>query len=326
MIYLDQSIEAPNGSDIAYGIAHLHEGSYAGVNVTGSWEQSGSASLTYWCAWSDVGQFIKAMIGENTVADEGGTNRYSRFLPHAYPVNFAYNLWGSRISNVKGIPGDDTVDGVAVHYPQFNNNNIEYRYAAVTVEYESVPWPMLTDEQTPYNKEWMRFTTIQKTPRLEYIQARLGVFRWVETPPNPDLAKRPPMDSPIPLREQSIDYIVTLHRVPEPFLNPFDYIGYANSNALFLAGHPQVEENGFDINQMQLMGVGEVIKPVAFTDILLYDYQYYFQARPNGFNKVRWIRPTSVDYTEFSLDGKVPTSNDTRAVPLTDLAALFLPN
>ena len=323
MIYLDQSIEAPDGSDIAYGIAHLHEGSYAGVDVTGSWEQSGSASLTYWCAWSDVEQFIKAMIGENTVADEGGTNRYSRFLPHAYPVNFAYNLWGSRISNVKGIPGDDTVDGVTVHYPRFNNNNIEYRYAAVTVEYESVPWPMLTDEQTPYNKEWMRFTTIQKTPRLDYIQAAVGTFYWIDSP---EVARQSALPHPIPLREESMDYIVTFHRCPEPFLNPFDYIGYANSVGSFLAGHPQVESAGFAINEMQLMGVGEIIKPVAFTEDLLYDYQFYFKNQPNGFNKVRRITPTSFDYAAFSLDGLTPVTNATRAIKTTDLAALFLPN
>lgn len=326
MILLDHTIEAPDGSDISFGYAHFHEGGYAGVNVSGSWDQAGSGSLTYWCEWEDLDQFIYCMIGQNTVEDDGVNTRYSRFLPHKYPIRCAKNLWGTRISNIKGIPGEGTADGEIVQYPIISEGLIEYRYAAVTVEYESCLWTMQTDEQTPYDKEWQRFTTVVKTPRLDYIQTRLGIFHWIEAPPKPDLKDRPAMDSPLPLREQSVDYIVTLHRCPEPFRNPLDYIGYANSNAQFLAGQFQLDDEGFDINTIQLMGVGETIKPVAFTEDILYDHHLYFQYRPNGFDKVRWIRPTSVAYNAFSLDGLVPTTNATRAVPTADLAALFLPN
>lgn len=323
MILLDQTIESPDGSDISYGIAHLHEGSYAGVNVSASWEQPGSSSLTYWCDWDDLDQFILAMVGNNTVENVGGINRYSRFLPHAYPCRFTKNMWGSRIANVKGIPGERTVEGEVITYPRFYQDRLEYRYAAVTVEYESVLYQVLTDEQTPYTKEWMRFTTIQKAPRLDYIQANVGTFYWIDSP---EVTRQSALPHPIPLREESMDYIVTFHRCPEPFLNPFDYIGYANSAAGFLDGNPQVEAGGFEIQTMQLMGMGEVIKPVGFSDILNYDYQFFFKNQPNGFNKVRRVTSTSFDYTAFSLDGLTPTTNATRAVKLQDLAALFLPN
>ncbi len=333
MINLDLTIEAPDGSDISYGIAHLSNGSYAGVNVSGSWDTPGAASLTYWCDWDDVENFIFAMIGLNEVIEEGANTRYSRFLPHQYPVSFAKNLWGTRISNVRGIPGEYTnSSGTVIHYPIFENGKIKYRYAEVTVEYESVLWEMLSDADTPYDQEWMRFTTVQKTPRLDYIQAQVGSFYWIDSP---EVSRQTALPHPLPLREESMDYIVTFHRCPEPFLNPFDYVGYANSFDQFLAGHPQVPADGFDAQTMQLVGMGEIIRPVAFTDVIYYDYQYFFKNQPNGFNKIRKVTPTTFNYTAFSLDGLTPsaptigsptTGNATRAIKLQDLSLLFLPN
>lgn len=319
MIYLDQTIEAPDGTDLSYGIAHLHEGQYASIDLACSWDYSASANITYWCYWADLLSFINTMLGTNEVIEEGGTKRYSRFLPHRFPGTLQ-NLWASRILSIKGIAGEEDVDGTLVRYPRFSTDGISFYYAAVTVQYEPSPWPMKTDTEVEPDEEWNRFTTIQKTPRLDYITYPANTFRFVGL----DAA----VPHGLPLREQSVDYLVTFHRVPEAFFNPADYIGYANSSAGFLAGHPQVPTAGFAANTMQLMGVQEIIKPVAFTDDVLYDFQYFFQYRPNGFNKIRFANTNAktFNYTEFSLDGIVPVSNATRAVPLIDMALLFQPN
>jgi hypothetical protein len=334
-IPLDFTIDASTGEDIAYGIAELHQGSKTGINASCSYDAGDSASLTLWCDFQDLEVFITTILGENSVIPiDDINNRYSRFLPHKYPLSFTKNMWANRIVNIQGIPGQRTVDDVVVTYPRMNGLNLEYRYAAVQVEYQPVPWPMLTDAEVDRDKEWQRFTTVVKTPRLDYLQVATGTFKWI--------TDQKPMNQSVPLREESMDYIVTFHRCPEAFLNPFDYIGYANSFNGFLAGHPQTPADGFPAQTMQLIGVGEVIRPVAFTDNLWFDYQFYFRNQPNGFHKTRRViigTPSSYNYTEFSLDGITPATptrtpdpydptkgNDTRAVKLQDLEALFLPN
>lgn len=337
-IALDLTIQSPtSGNDISFGIAHLHENNYAGPEITCSWDYAASATLTYWCLWADLHDFIEAMLGRNTVDfDNNGNRRYLRSLPHKYPTlaGVLPNLWASKIISIRGLPGRDdqtTANQTSVIYPRMEDGSyIVYYYAAITVQYEPSPWPMKSDAEVPFNEEWKRFTTIQKTPRLDFITTQNGMFRWVDRPVDPDFAKREILSVPPALREQCVDYIVTFHRCPEAFYNPADFIGFANNSDGFLAGHPQAPTLGFQENTMCLMGMQEVIKAVAFTDTVLYDFHYFFQHRPNGWDKVRRAKPKdkppTYDYHEFSLDGGIPVDNSTRAVPLTDLSVLFQPN
>lgn len=323
-IPLDLTIDSPDGgAPISYAFLHLKDGGYAGVSVSASWEQGSVGTAVYVCLWSDLSNFILAMVGNNTVIPDGSDTRYSRTLPHRYPISALPNLYGTKIIDVKGVPGEVVEsDGTTTIYPKINSDGIQYRYAEVTVQYEPVPYPLKTDTEVAATQEWKRFTSIRKAPRLEFLNTKIAQFKWV--------SDQNPVDTGIFLREQSVDYIVTFHRVPEPFFNPADFIGYANVYDGFLAGHPQVPTAGFLAQTMCLMGVEEIIKAVAFTDILLYDYVFYFKYMPNGFHKTRRITASSFDYAEFSLTGATPAAgtagNSIRLVPLKDLSALFMTN
>jgi hypothetical protein len=114
-------------------------------------------------------------------------------------------------------------------------------------------------------------------------------------------------------------------------------VGYVNEENNFLAGHPQVDGDvpedqwlGFESETMLLMGISERIIPIAWTNRLFYDFSYYFSFRPNTHNQARRINdkvnPPTYEYNGFSLDGKLPSNNDTRVFKSTPLAVLFLPN
>lgn len=326
-ITLDLEMNTPDGSLVSYGIAHLNDNSYAGVDISLSWEQSASTPLTYWCNWDDLEQFTKALTGDIEVVVDGGVSRYRRFLPHRLPVNAFKNMWCTGITSIKGIPGNDT-DAATTRLPQYTASlGLRYRYAAVTAKYEPLPYPVLPDSEVDYDKEWQRFTTVQRTPRLEFIQIAAGTFYWIDSP---EVARQTSLPHNVPFREQSVDYVVTFHRTPEAFFDPSDYIGYTNNADGFLAGHPQVYTSGFPKDTMLLLGVNEIILPTLFREEPYYSFQYLFQERKNTHNKVRRLRtdltPPTFDYTGFSLDGLTPSSNSTRVFKQANMGALFLPN
>jgi hypothetical protein len=208
-INLNLEIEAPDAGLIPYSIAHLIDKSYAGPDLAMSWEQGGSASLTFFCYWEDLEDFITAILGDCRVED----GRYTRWVPHQFPTPFFPNLWASKVTRIVGIPGPDpewsydaTLDTTASrnapaadhprsHYPKMDDNgHLSYLYAAVTVQYESVIFPIKSDEQTPSTKEWLRFTSIQKVPRLEFLNIQGRVLYWIDDPEakNIDAARRCP--------------------------------------------------------------------------------------------------------------------------------------
>lgn len=320
MIYLDHALIDPDGNDVECAIAHLKNKSYQSLKASTSWDYGASGEVTFWCKWEDLDRFIETVLGRNAVETISGNKRFVRTLPHKYPAFFFRNMWASKIVDITGIPGEQTIDSEPVEYPRIaEGGQVEYYYAEVVVEYEPVAWPMLEDSEVAYNEEWKRFTTIQKTPRLDYNTFAVGTFRFI--------SDQGAVPHGLPLREESVDYLVTFHRCPEAFFNPGDFIGKANDADGFLAGHPQVPTAGFLKNTMQLIGMGEIIKPVAFTEDVYYEYQYFFQYRPNGFNKIRRnVGNTTFNYEEFSLDGATPVDNSTRAVALDDLTQLFQPN
>jgi hypothetical protein len=351
---LNLTIENPyGGEDLSYAIAHLIDKSYAGPEIAMSWEQSAQASLTFFCNWTDLGDFIVAMLGDCVVEAEGENRRYVRHLPHRFPAVAFPNLWATRVTRIVGLPGRDpdweydssedtdatayapTADFSRAHLPQLPlGSNLVYRYAAVTVQYEAMPFEIKKDSAVPYDKEWLRFTTIQKVPRLEFINIQGRILYWIDTPEANDIKKASGLPHNIPLRDESIDYVVTLHRIPEPFFNPQSYVGFVNSENDFLAGHPQIEAEGSEVGlekeTMLLVGISERIIPVAWTKKNYYDFSYYFTYKPNTHNKARRINdkvePPTFAYNGFSLDGKTPSSNDTRVFKSTTMSSLFLPN
>lgn len=342
MITLDQQIEVPfDGTFVDYSIAHFHENGYAGLEMSFSWDQSSTGQLTYFCYWDDLHKFVLAIMGDTAVIDDFIANasssdvtpvsRYSRIPPHKLPIPGDFHLWATKITRIVGIPGQAYEENTSgeqelIIFPKYTDGRkLRYRYAAVTVQYEPVTYPILSDYETPYDKEWMRYTSIQKTPRLDFLNVAMGTLYWVDSPP---VEKKSALPHNIPLREQSVDYIVTFHRLPEAFFNPADYVGYVNSYDQFLAGHPQAPALGFKSETMLLLGVQEVIKPIGWADDNFYDYIYFFQFRPNTHNKARRrdSTPTPWSYTQFSLNGLNPTSNTYKVFKTVDMSLLFLPN
>lgn len=332
-ITLSQQIDTYYGSTINYGIAHLNDNNYAGVQAELGWESSG-AHLTYWCAWEDLQDFIRSILGLNVVSD-GPPKRYSRFIPHQYPVSVLPNFFAHKISSLKGIPGKNPNDNQdLLQYPQYDDSAfLRYAYAEVTVEYLPVDYNVLPDSAVPYNQEWLRFTSVAKVPRFEFVNIQGGTLYWIDSPPK---KKQSGLPHNIPLAEQLVDWVVTFHKVPEAFFNPSDFIGFCNDSDGFMTGHPQVptEEQtnlgGFDKETMLLRGVQEKILTPPWEANLLYEYAFFFQERPNTHNASRRsqpkIDPPTYDYNKFSLDGLVPTTNSTRAVKSVNMSRLFLPN
>jgi hypothetical protein len=353
---LRYQIEEPSGGTVDYDFAHLDGGSYAGPQISLGWEVGNAATQTYWCRWSDLDAFMFAVIGQNDVDTEaGGRGRWLRHLPHKFPFSSLSNLYASRITSVVGIPGPnpdfdptDTEDAVNFSdYPQIDaDGKIQFLYAGVTVQYEPSPWPMLTDAQIVQNQppsggkidgvaapsqefeEWQRFVTVRKVPRLEWFQVQAGTLFWVDTPVKAGDSRDPLPHNFINLREETIDYIVTVYRLPSPIKSPQDYIGYINAYSEFLKGHPQVPTDGFDHSTMLLTGIQEHIYPVAFTSVQYYQYDLMFSFKVNGWNKTRRIRPSDTpptfNFNSFTIDGGTPSSTNVVYRP-ADVRRLFLP-
>jgi len=330
-IALDHEIETPDGNTVAYGLAQQHESGSTPLNVKVSWEQSASSSVTYWCNWVDIQQFMLTMVGDVEIGDDDEI--YHRFLPHKLPSPSFYNLWCTGV-DIAGIPGTDstTTPGTPIIMPTYDDlKKLQYRYAKVTANYEPAVYPIKSNEDT--TNEWERFTSITKTPRLEFLTVNVGSFYWID---QVEKVRGSALPHPLPIREQSVDWIVTWHRVPEAFFNPSDYIGYTNDADGFLAGHPQVRSDGFPKDTMLLLGINEIILPTCFREEPYYTYQYLFQERTNTHNKVRRYRnkdaagnllnPPTYEYNGFSLDGLTPTTNATRVFKQTGMSALFRPN
>jgi hypothetical protein len=346
-IALPLEIEEPSGGTVNYQIAHLAEDAYVGPELALGWEQGNAAAMSFFCNWDDLDAFIPAILGENEASEETGVDgRWYRHLPHQYPTFFTQNLYASRIISLKGIPGpnpdfdptqaEDTTN--FKNYPRVNSEGrVEYLQALVTVQYEPALWPMTEDEDVPnlssgggeaVYAEWERFVTVRKNPRLEWFEVPGGHLYWVESPEKTGDGRSSLPHNFFNVREETTDYLITLHRIPSPITSPQTFIGNVNQYASFMTGHPQVPSGGFDAQTMLLTGMQEHIFAVAHTDIKYYTYEFLFSFKSNGWNKTRWARidltPPTFDYTSFTLDGKAPTSTNV-IYRAADMRLLFLP-
>jgi hypothetical protein len=244
--------------------------------------------------------------------------------------------------------------------------DIMYEFAVVPVEFSPVPYAILQDSDIPpddgvpaqddpsgppspgdpgggdpgggaggttgVRKEWMRYLTVERTPRVELLNIKGGTLYWIDTPP---LAQPEAVPTDIPVRVQSVDYVVTWHSVPFVITDFDAFIGYSNSNTKFLAGHPQVPVDGFERDRMLLLGVREVLQPSPFSlDSVsfknLYQYSFFFQDKFNFHNNSlrRVTKANNVfdkfAYNDFSFTGRKAKRNTDRAIKWANLAQLFM--
>lgn len=343
---LDLELEDPqNGIPIAYQLYHLVEDGYAGPSGGLGYESGSSKVVTYITPWETHSRFCQLMLGVNYTDMEGSNLRLFRSSPHAYPVYNYNNMWATAIQNVSGIPGPDPYEyvsgssGEMIRRPTYGvvandtsfGNQLKYAYAKVSVLYQPLPYVILPEEDVAYNQEWKRFTTIQRTPRVEFLQVTGGYMYWVDDPvkSSPDIVPHP-----TPIRDQSVDYVVTWHRVPFVIKDFDTYIGKANSKIEFLKGHVQAPTDGFGIDRMLLVGVQETLIPHPWTTGTfeqLYNYSFFFQDKFNGHNKALRRQGsgtgTTFNYNEFSFTGASPAAEDAgnpkRAIKHADMGLLF---
>lgn len=339
------------GTPIPYCPYHQVEDSYAGPVLQIGYESGSSAMLTYITPWQYMPRFCQLILGDNYVDSDGTQNRLYRTRPHTLPiysstdevsaVDTFTNFFATSITQISGVPGPDPyypVSGTKITRPTMGavtgddslGVGLKYAYAKVTVQYAPLPYAIQKDEDVAYNEEWKRFVTVQRTPRVEFLNVLAGQMKWTTAP----VAVVP---TGTPIRDESIDYVVTWHRVPFVITDYSSFIGYANSADNFLQGHPQVPTAGFSKDQMLLVGVQETLIPQPWSlgnSTLLFNYSFFFQFKQNGHNSGIRIRnpgqaTATVAYEPFSLTGSVPAdgvgSNSARAVKHAVMANLFLP-
>lgn len=362
--YLDDPID---GTPIPYLPYHLVAGGESSPQGTLGYETGSSMFVTYITASSTHMRFCYLILGINYVdwSAPGGSEakRLQRTLPHQLPLEGrpgyipGYpNMYASRIQNISFIGGPDPVEyvsgssGEKIRRPTFGfisndtnaGNLLKYAYAKVTVEYQPVPYRVADDVVTPYNQEWQRFAWMERTPRTEFLNLNAGTLKWID---NPTIDPPAVVPSPVPIRDQSIDYIVHWRHVPYTFQSATAYVGTTNSNNYYLNGCPGALVSGFYRDELLLIGFQETRIPIPFrhyyyfdsdnvdpTDLgALYNIDFYYQYKPNGHNA--GLRRTedglSVKYNKFSYTGKEPALTDAgnkeRAIRQIDHSRLWTP-
>lgn len=356
-------VDPTDGLEIPYLPHHLVGDSPAGPSFSGGYEQGFTATMTFITPSKTHARFCQLMLGKNYLGHDGTRFRMYRHLPHKLPLEgddtriFGYrNMYASGIQNVGFIGGPDPYhyvsgsSGEKIRRPTFGNisndyqsDSLKYAYAVVTVLYTPMPYNILPDEEVAYNEEYKRFTTIQKVPRVEFLNVKAGTLKWIDAPP---LAEPSPVeDDRVPIRDGTTDYVVTFHRIPWCISSYGTLIGSSNSNGNFLDGMRVVPSGGFDIDTMLLTNIQEVQLLDAFEDMFdvgnpeaselgfLFTYNFFFQYKPNGHNAAlrrKLDKATNLyefDYNKFSFTGKDPAAgtagNVHRAIKQGDMTRLF---
>lgn len=365
----DFTLDDPiDGTSIAYLPYHLVGDSPAGPTLSGSYEAGFTATMTYIVASVTHARFIQLMLGISYVDLDpdgaAGTSRLFRTLPHQLPLEGdsgripAYkNMFASGVQNISFVAGPDPIEyisgssGEKIKRPTFGfisndtyaGNVLKYAYAIVTIQYSPYPYPLLDEETVSATEEWKRFTTLQRVPRIEFLNVKAGTLKWIDAPALKEPV--PVEDDRVPIRDGSIDYVVTWHRVPYCIRDFSGYIGKSNADAGFLEGMLQAPESGFDTDTMLLHNVQETLLPNPWGNSLewtgedatrlglLFNYNFFFQYKPNGHNAAirrqvdKVTNQYKFEYNKFSFTGKDPaagtTGNPQRAIKQATMADLF---
>jgi hypothetical protein len=354
------SIQHPvTGADIPYGILGLKKDSPSSPAGSFSLDGNAGVTLTLLCRWAQLADFCHAALGVNYVDEEGDATRLFRSTPLRCPIRGLTTCFAVRVSSFEGIAGDaytSTQSGGAVdpdtriELPVWNagtqlyflngddtpfllssTNYIEYEFAEVVMEFAPLPYKVLADSEVAADEEWLRFTTVERTPRVELLNVKAGTLKWIDDPP---LEKPQPVPTDVPIRVQAIDYVVTWHRVPFVITDLDAYVGFANSADRFLAGHFKVPTDGFAKDRMLLLGFREVDVPQPFgvtstQQANLYTYQFFFQDRANKHNNSLRRKgaepngPFTFEHNDYSFTGRPATLNSERPIKHANLAQLF---
>ena len=357
--YLDDPID---GTPIPYLPYHLVAGGESSPQGTLGYETGSSMFVTYITASSTHMRFCYLLLGINYVAKDGANNRIFRTLPHQLPLEGrpgyipGYpNMFAVRIQNISFIGGPDPVEyvsgtsGEKIRRPTFgfisNDSNagelLKYAYAKVTVEYQPLPYRVMNDVVIDRELEWLRFAWMERNPRTEFLNLNAGTLKWIDTPP---LNQPAVVSSPVPVRDQSIDYIVHWKYVPYRIDGLENLVGTSNSDVAYLAGCPGAPSGGFGIDQVMLVGFQETRIPNPFkfyaswagaedptSDGIMINYDFFYQYKFNGHNAGlrRAEDGLSVSYNTFSYTGSKPAAgdagNDERAIKQADHGNIWFP-
>lgn len=357
------------GVSIPYGILGLAQDTYSGPSLNLSLVSNSSLTINYFCRWAQVASFCEAVLGVNYTSEDD--SRLSRSKPLQAPFRGLQAMYAVQCGAITGIAGTSWTGGTIgvateeIHLPCWNAGKnlifaaaeaddgdapflvtttsfIEYEFAVVPITFSPVPYQILDDSEVAADKEWLRYTTVERTPRVELLNIKGGTIFWIDDPPindaNGQLIKTAVPTPDIPVRIQSVDYVVTWHAVPFCFRDFAEFVGYSNSSDGFLAGHPQVPADGFLQDRILLLGVREVILPSPFSlDSVTkqnFLYQFYLQDRANRHNNTlrRYEKPGAdgkpafdkFEYCDYSLTGKPATLNKDRVIKQANLAQLFI--
>lgn len=155
--------------------------------------------------WTDLDKAVEEILGKHF---KSGTT-LSRRLPMQHP-QFP-TLWCTRIQNVVGVAWGDKDE-------TFWGASSSYQRARLTLLFEALPYPVLTDDelQTLYSgKEFYRFTSREIIPSSEVLQRQASTYKWAEGggAGEPTVGDAVPFGVPMFLSKEEVTY--TWWMVPE---------------------------------------------------------------------------------------------------------------
>lgn len=220
------------------------------------------AERTFRVPWAKKDAFVRGMLGfpriKNTKPGQPDNIAYvSRALPQPFPGVKDPNgdeewLYATAVTRLEGAGPLGTLDDSGV---------TEYEYAIVTVQYESLTYKLMTDEELdeaalgpgfPDESYLLRYVTRVTKPSAEYVTLPRGAMRWY-LPEDPDYvagaaadraasragaartAKMPSVDFANARLVPSTEIVYTWHQVP--FIpkaieaGTKTYVGCVNKNA-----------------------------------------------------------------------------------------------
>lgn len=265
--------------------------------------------------WADRFDFVQTMIGYSDLMD-GATSYVTRVLPQPFPALTRANkkpwLWARQLQSCRGM-------GLIGASPKFEPASWagNYEQARVTLTYESVPYPVYSDDQVrnpatgyPDESQLYRYVSRQYQPSSEYLTFPRGAYKWCTAPVVP-------VDSSNGRVVAFLEVTYTWHEVPGVPAAVFTHVGCVNSATFDNAAAET------------LLLVGAAIKPYRnIVGARVYDVEYkkrFFNPSAGvGHNHfLRYVdAATEPFYDRITKDGN-PASNPVFAKK--DFAELYRP-
>ncbi|VTT98870.1 unnamed protein product [Gemmataceae bacterium] len=247
-----------------------------------------SATRVFEVDWENRHQFVKLMLGDVALWDDGGTTKLSRLLPRKHPV--LTDLIATRAPRITGhkwvaneIPGLDDEYEFDVAGTQMN----VFEKAIVEIQYEHAPFTRLEDDEVA-ESEVERFVSLDDTqPSAEFLQLPGAVLAYIrETGTDPPHNLAIPFNTAIVVPQEVRR--VTWHDIPEEVWVPgsalWDRVYGAEGAPSYLGSINSVEFLGFPTGTLLFSAVQprRLKSPtgVGFRWSLTYEFTF----RPSGHN------------------------------------------